>query len=202
MERPDGGFVELLVWDSGEAEFGYGARMTNQPTDTASTCPDDALSRICRGASIVEKRLLTDYSVNAILGGVMTVRQRGEPLERAVFVVHGVVTLAAAVVLAAFPAVIPATVGIVMANGDFLLSYFLAAAELGIATISVGAARLTDRAAIRLIAVGFAAFHLVTAVLESLYLARNGLDYVLTLNISGRVVAGMAFLLVWRARRS
>ena len=26
LERPDGGFVELLVWDSGEAEFGYGAQ--------------------------------------------------------------------------------------------------------------------------------------------------------------------------------
>jgi hypothetical protein len=26
LERPDGSFVELLVWDSGEAEFGYGER--------------------------------------------------------------------------------------------------------------------------------------------------------------------------------
>jgi hypothetical protein len=114
--------------------------------------------------------------------------------------VHGVVTLAAAIVLAAFPAAIPSTVGIVIAPADFLLTYFLAAAELGIGMISLGASRLTDAAAVRLIAAGFAAFHLATAALELLYLALNGLDAVLALNILVRIAAGTAFLLVWRAR--
>lgn len=113
---------------------------------------------------------------------------------------HGAVTLAAAIVLAAFPTAIPATVGIVIDQEDFLLSYFLAAAELGIAVISIGASRLADATAIRLIAAGFAAFHLSTAVLELIYLVLNGLDAVLILNILVRIVAGTVFLLVWRAR--
>lgn len=126
----------------------------------------------------------------------------GRRLERIVFVAHGVVTLAAAVVLAVFPAVIPAAVGVVVGPDEFLLSYFVAAAELAIALISIGAARLTDPAAIRLIAAGFALFHLATAALEVVHLARIGLDVVLIANVVVRVVAGAVFLLIWRARRA
>lgn len=68
------------------------------------------------------------------------------------------------------PAAIPATVGIVIGQEDFLLSYFLAAAELGIAVISIGASRLADATAIGLIAAGLAVFHLSTAALEIFYL--------------------------------
>jgi hypothetical protein len=57
-------------------------------------------------------------------------------LLRLLFIVHGVVTLAAAMVLAALPAVIPATVDIPISPQGFLLSYFLAAAELAIAVLS------------------------------------------------------------------
>jgi hypothetical protein len=133
---------------------------------------------------------------------LMTAFGRTRTAERLVFLVHGIVTLAAAVVLAAFPAAIPATVGIVMEPSDFLLSYFLAAAELGIAVLSIGAARLSDSAAIRLIAAGFAIFHLATAALESIYLLVEGVDAVLIVNIAVRFVAGVAFVLVWRYRRS
>lgn len=123
-------------------------------------------------------------------------------VERAIFVAHGVVTLAAAVVLAVFPAAIPATVGISMGPDDVVMSYFLSAAEFGIAVISIGAARLDDAAAIRLIAFGFAVFHLSTAALELVYLAAVGVDVVLVANIVVRIVAGIVFLLIWRARRS
>jgi hypothetical protein len=132
----------------------------------------------------------------------MTTRRAMREVERAVFVVHGVVTLAAAVVLAAFPAAIPATVGNAIEPDAYLLSYFLAAAELGIAVLSIGAARLADPAAIRLIAAGFAAFHLATAALELLYLALDGVSAVLIANIVVRLVAGVVFVLVWRSRRS
>src|SRR4051812_34349105 len=105
-----------------------------------------------------------------------TESRAGRRPERIVFVAHGVVTLAAAVVLAVSPAAIPAAVGIVVGPDEFLLSYFVAAAELAIALTSIGAARLTDPAAIRLIAAGFALFHLATAALEVVHLARIGLD--------------------------
>ena len=69
-------------------------------------------------------------------------------LLRIVLIVHGLVTLAAAVVLAVLPAAIPATVGIELEPDAYMLSYFLAAAELAIAMLSLGATRLTDPAAV------------------------------------------------------
>jgi hypothetical protein len=123
-------------------------------------------------------------------------------LEKALFLIHGLVTLAASVVLAVFPGAIPATVGIVMEPGDFLLSYLLAAAELGIAIISIGAARLNDAAAIRLIAAAFAVLHGTTAVLELVYLATPGFSPVLAANILVRLAAGAIFTVIWWRRRS
>lgn len=123
-------------------------------------------------------------------------------VERAIFVVHGVVTLAAAVVLAVLPAAIPATVGITIGSGEYLLSYFLAAAEFGIGVLSLGAARLSDATAIRLIAVCFAAFHSATAALEVVYTVMEGVSAVLIANIAIRVIATVAFLLVARGRRT
>lgn len=52
--------------------------------------------------------------------------------ERWVFLIHGVVTMAAGVVLALFPAAIPLTVGIETDPSGYLLAYLLAAAQLGI----------------------------------------------------------------------
>ncbi len=55
---------------------------------------------------------------------------------RAVFFVHGLITLAGAVVLTAFPTAIPSAVGITMARPDYLLVYLVAAAELAVAVLS------------------------------------------------------------------
>ncbi|PUB27023.1 hypothetical protein C8K30_105254 [Promicromonospora sp. AC04] len=132
----------------------------------------------------------------------MTNRTVPPRAERAIFIVHGAVTLAAAVALAVFPAAIPATVGITMDPSDYLLSYFLAAAELGVGVLSIGAARLADPAAIRLIAAAFAVFHGATAVLEVLYLATAGVSVVLVANVVVRLVAAAVFAVVWRSRRS
>jgi len=66
----------------------------------------------------------------------------------------------------------------------------------------LGATRLTDSPAIRLIVASFAAFHLATAALELLYLALDGITGVLIANIVVRLVAGTLFILVWRSRRS
>ena len=121
---------------------------------------------------------------------------------RGVFVVHGIVTLAAAVVLAVLPAAIPATVGIVIESDTYLLSYFLAAAELGIGALSLAAARLHDAEAVRLIALCFAVFHGATAILEIVYVLTEGVSAVLVANVVVRVIVTVVFLLIARSRRS
>jgi hypothetical protein len=119
---------------------------------------------------------------------------------RVLFLVHGVVTLAAAVVLIVLPAAIPATVGIAIDADGFLLSYFLAAAELAMALLSFGAARLTDIPALRLIVVVFIVFHLATAGLEIAYLSFTAASPVLLANIAIRIVVAVLFFLAWRTR--
>jgi hypothetical protein len=117
-------------------------------------------------------------------------------VERGTFIVHGVVTLAAAVVLVVVPAVIPSTAGISMDADEYLLSYLLAAAELCIAVLSLAAVRLRDASAVRLIALSFATFHGATAILEVVYTLAEGTSAVLLANIAVRVIAAVAFLLI------
>jgi hypothetical protein len=119
---------------------------------------------------------------------------------RVLFLVHGVVTLAAAVVLAVLPAAIPGTVGIAIDADGFLLSYFLAAAELAMALLSFGAAWLTDIPALRLIVVVFIVFHLATAGLEIAYLSFTSASPVLLANIAVRIIAAGLFFFAWRTR--
>lgn len=128
--------------------------------------------------------------------------QRGRRLLRVLFIVHGLVTLAAALVLAAAPAAIPATVGISLKEQSFLLAYFLAAAELAIALLSLGAARLTDTAALRLIVATLVVFHLATGLLEIVYLSNSGVSSVLVVNIAVRFVAVALLLFGWRVAAS
>ena len=104
-------------------------------------------------------------------------------LRRIVFIAHGAITLAAAVVLAVAPGLIPSTVGIVLRPGAELLPTSLPAASSG-SGISLGAATLTHARSIRLIAAGFAAVHLVTGILEVVALV-NGADPFLWGNVAG-----------------
>lgn len=122
--------------------------------------------------------------------------------ERLVFIVHGVITLAAAVVLVAFPALIPSTVGIRLETEQNLLSYFLAAAELAIGVLSLGAAWLRDPNAIRLIALSFAVFHGATAILEIAYLITTGMSAALIGNIVVRVIVTALFIVIAQGRRT
>ncbi|SDQ35248.1 hypothetical protein [Quadrisphaera sp. DSM 44207] len=115
---------------------------------------------------------------------------------------HGVVTLAAAVVLVVLPAAIPAIVGISMRSNEYLLSYFLAAAELGIGALSLTVPRMHDASAVWLIALSFAAFHGATAILEVVYMIMEEASAVLIANIVVRVIATVAFLLVARERQA
>jgi len=111
---------------------------------------------------------------------------------RILFIAHGIVTAAAGVVLIAAPALIPSVVGIALAPAANLLPYLLGAVELGVAAVSLGAARLRDPAAIRLIAVGFAVLHAASALVEVLALAQ-GADPLLWGNVALRVVVAVLF---------
>jgi hypothetical protein len=116
-------------------------------------------------------------------------------LRRIVFIGHGVITFAAAVVLVVAPGLIPSTVGIALPPGGELLSYLLAGCELGVAVISLGAAALTDRRTIRVVAAGFAALHLLTGILEVVALA-DGADPFLWGNVGVRAVATLVFAVI------
>jgi hypothetical protein len=123
-------------------------------------------------------------------------------LLRIVFVVHGLITLAGAVVLTVFPTAIPTMVHITLERQDYLLAYLLGAAELAVAVLSFGAARLADRQALGLIVASFVALHLASAILNIVYMGLTQTDTVLIVNTVARFVVVAVFLAVWRLSRA
>lgn len=118
---------------------------------------------------------------------------------RIVLVVHGLITLAGAVVLTAFPTAIPATVGIALEPADYLLVYLTAAAELSAAVLSFGALRLRDAAAIGLVVTTLVVLHGASGLLNLLYGAQVGFAPVLVANTVARALAVAVLLLAWRS---
>jgi hypothetical protein len=120
---------------------------------------------------------------------------------RRLLLLHGLLTLAAAVVLIVRPALIPAIAGFPLeGSGARLLADLLGAAELGIAVLSLGAARLADRRALRLVAASLAVFHAASALLELHAGWPVGLNAAIVANITVRVL--IVALLVWLAPRA
>jgi hypothetical protein len=126
---------------------------------------------------------------------------RTPPVLRAVLLVHGVITLAGAVVLTVTPTVIPAAVGIAVERPDYLIVYLVAAAELAASVLSFGAARLTDPAALRLVVVTFVVLHGASGVLDVVYMAVTDVSAVLAVNTCLRAAAALAFVIAWRVSR-
>jgi hypothetical protein len=120
---------------------------------------------------------------------------------RAVFFVHGLITLAGAVVLAAFPTAIPSAVGITITRPDYLLVYLVAAAELAVAVLSFGAIRITDWAALRLIVTTLVVLHSASGVLDIVYMSMTEADGTLIANTALRFTVVAVFLAVWWAAR-
>jgi hypothetical protein len=121
---------------------------------------------------------------------------------RAVFAVHGAITLAGSFVLVVFPTAIPSAVGITITRPDYLLVYLLAAAELTVAVLSFGAIRITDRAALRLIVTTFVALHLVSGILDLVYMAQTEITGTLIANSVLRFAVVAVFLAGWRVSGS
>jgi hypothetical protein len=120
---------------------------------------------------------------------------------RAVFAVHGVITLAGAVVLILFPTAIPSAVGITITRPDYLLVYLVAAAELAVAVLSFGAIRITDWAALRLIVTTLVVLHATSGVLDIVYMALTRPNATMITNTVLRFAAVAVFLVVWWAAR-
>jgi hypothetical protein len=106
--------------------------------------------------------------------------------------VHGLITLAAAVVLIIAPAAIPGTIGIDISQDQYILCYFLAASELAIAFLSFFARSIDDKRSLRLIALSFIMFHLATAILEA-YAASEGGNKKILINIIFRLLIAALF---------
>lgn len=109
------------------------------------------------------------------------------------FLLHGIITLAAAVVLIVAPALIPATVAIPVTPDQYLLCYFLGAAEGAIAFLSFESRKIKDAAALRMVSAGFIVFHAATGLLEAFALTQ-GLSPKILVNIALRVgIAGLFY---------
>ena len=126
---------------------------------------------------------------------------RAPSLLRAVFVVHGLITLAGAVVLTVFPTAIPSAVGITLERPDYLLVYLVGAAELAVAVLSFGATRLTDPAALRLIVTTFVVLHGASGILDLVYMGCDGAERHDHREHRAAVHRGRGVPVVWRAAR-
>ena len=120
---------------------------------------------------------------------------------RVVFALHGLITLAGAVVLTVFPTAIPAMVGITITRGDYLLVYLVAAAELAVAVLSFGAIRITDWAAVTLIVTTLVVLHATSGILDVVYMALTQPNATMVSNTVLRFVVVAVFVVVWRAAR-
>ena len=126
---------------------------------------------------------------------------RAPGLLRAVFVVHGLITLAGAIVLTAFPTAIPSAVGITITRPEYLLVYLVAAAELAVAVLSFGATRITDPAALRLVVTTFVVLHGASGILDLVYMGVTEANSTIIANTVLRFTVVVVFLVAWRAAR-
>ena len=120
---------------------------------------------------------------------------------RAVFALHGLITLAGAVVLTVFPQAIPSMVGITLTRPDYLLVYLVAAAELAVAVLSFGAIGITDWAALGLIVTTLVVLHATSGVLDVVYMALTQPNATMISNTVLRFAVVAVLLVVWRAAR-
>jgi len=126
---------------------------------------------------------------------------RAPALLRVVFVAHGLITLAGAVVLMVFPTAIPSMVGMTIGRQEYLLVYLVGAAELAVAVLSFGATQLTDVAALRLIVTTFVVLHGVSGILDLVYMGVTEPNATIIANTVARFVVVAVFLVVWRVAR-
>ncbi len=120
---------------------------------------------------------------------------------RYLLLVHGLITLAAAVVLMVDPGLIPSAVGIRLQPGSNLVAYLLAGAEFGFAVLTIGGSRLEDSRALSLVASSCIAFHGLSGILE-IYAYVQGVSSIVLTNVMARLIIIVLFLVFSRTRPS
>jgi len=122
----------------------------------------------------------------------MSIEQSDNKALKVLLLVHGLITFAASIVLIFTPTAIPKTVNIEISPNEYLLCYFLGAAELSIAFLSVFARKIKDNLSLRLISATFIVFHVTTGALE-LFALTNGLSSKIIFNVFLRIVISILF---------
>ena len=112
-------------------------------------------------------------------------------------IIHAIVTFMAAIVLIVAPTLIPKTVDITLNHDQYLLSYFLGAAELGIAYLSFQCKTITDKFALKTIIYSFIIFHAATGLLEIYGLTAQELTSKIIGNIILRIVIVALLFYFW-----
>jgi hypothetical protein len=115
-----------------------------------------------------------------------------ERVLKGLFIIHGLITFAASIVLVIAPTIIPKTVNIDISGNEYLLCYFLGAAELAIAFLSFFGTTIEDKKALRIISSTFIVFHSATGILET-YALIWGISSKIILNIIFRIVIAVLF---------
>lgn len=113
------------------------------------------------------------------------------------FVIHAFITLLAGIVLIISPGLIPATVNITLQPNQYLLCYFLGAAEIAIAYLSFHSRKVSDPKTLNLLVNTFIVFHLATAAVE-IYDYLQGGSIKLWANVLLRVIISLLFLFFLR----
>lgn len=111
---------------------------------------------------------------------------------RTLLLLHAIITAAAGFILILYPSLIPSTVDIEIKAHQYLLCYFLAAAELAIAFLSFFGRKLKDKNSLKLISSTFILFHITTSVFE-LYALSQGLSAKIIGNIVLRILIAILF---------
>lgn len=106
--------------------------------------------------------------------------------------IHAIITFAAGILLVTSPATIPQTVNIQLSSNQYLLCYFLGAAEFAIAYLSFFSRSIKDNHALRIIVITFIVFHAATGILELVGLYR-GIQPGIIANIILRVIIVVLF---------
>ncbi len=108
------------------------------------------------------------------------------------FIVHALITAAAALVLLLFPPLIPQMVNIHLDKSAYLLSYLLGTAELSIAMLSFSSRNVTDHNTVRLVCFTLIVFHLTTAIAE-IAAFFQGVSSALLANVALRFIIAVLF---------
>ena len=125
-------------------------------------------------------------------------------MTRVLFALQSLISFASAVVLVTSPRLIPASVGVAVSPGEFLLCYLIGASELTLALVSMIGFRTRTDSTADVVVFYSITFHLISG-LAGVYAIASGLPNAIWANAGAHfVIALLFFLAIYRSilRRS